>query len=181
MSSSQDYFLSLIRENSINEIKRLMSIDDFDIAFKRNTAFIEACFLGNIEIVTLLLNDKRVNPADHYCDALKEASSEGNNDIVQLLLNDPRIDPRAEESEAFRKTIENCHFDTFMLFVNDGRADFTAEENFAITMSSYKNQTKFVKVLWKCKEVKNSLSNHSPTLYNILSQEEMNNKLSAFQ
>lgn len=58
---------------------------------KDGICFSMACKYGHIDIVKLLLKDKRINPSGMGNEAIWWASETDNKDILKLLLNDERI------------------------------------------------------------------------------------------
>ena len=53
---------------------------------------------GHVDVVQLLLDDKRVKPEASDCDALRKACKYGNVDVVRMLLKDGRSDPTVREN-----------------------------------------------------------------------------------
>jgi ankyrin repeat protein len=96
------YLLLFAAQTGYVEMTRfLLSQPSVDPSANNNTAIEEACNNGgNLEIVQLLMADKRVNPADETCIAFDRACQGGNLDIVKLLLDDPRVEPSARNNAA---------------------------------------------------------------------------------
>lgn len=83
---------------------------------------------GNIEIVKLLLQDPRVDPADEKNLAIIYASQNGYFEIVQLLLQDPRVDPSDignvdfnYKNAAITEAFNNNHMKIVDLLLEDPR------------------------------------------------------------
>jgi hypothetical protein len=53
---------------------------------------------GHVEVVKLLLADKRVDPSAHA------ASKNGHIEVVRLMLTDHPVDPSATDTDALRST-----------------------------------------------------------------------------
>ncbi|MEK0337029.1 MAG: ankyrin repeat domain-containing protein, partial [Nitrosopumilus sp.] len=51
----------------------------------------------NIEIIKLLLSDKRVDPGADFNRPIKVASQFGNLEVVKMLINNPKVDPSAPD------------------------------------------------------------------------------------
>ena len=102
----------------------------------------EAAYYGNLEVVKLLLADKRVNPAA----AIKVASRKGNVEIIKLLLEDGRANPSSGNNYAIRKASENGHVEVVKLLLADKRVNPTAYSNYAIRVAS---QNGYVKIVLK--------------------------------
>mmetsp|Transcript_30054 Transcript_30054/g.36586 ORF Transcript_30054/g.36586 Transcript_30054/m.36586 type:complete len:214 (+) Transcript_30054:1416-2057(+) len=96
------YLLFFAAQTGYVEMTRfLLSQPSVNPSANNNTAIEEACNNGgNLEIVQLLMADKRVNPADKKCIAFDRACQGGNLDIVKLLLDDPRVEPSARDNAA---------------------------------------------------------------------------------
>ena len=103
----------------------------------------EAAYYGNLEVVKLLLADKRVNPAA----AIKVASRKGNVEIIKLLLEDGRANPSSGNNYAIRKASENGHVEVVKLLLADKRVNPTAYSNYAIRVASQNGYVKIVKLL----------------------------------
>jgi ankyrin repeat protein len=107
------YLLFFAAQTGYVEMTRfLLSQPSIDPSANNNTAIEEACNNGgNLEIVHLLLADKRVNPADDACIAFDRACQGGNLDIVKLLLGDPRVEPSARNNAAIMLGFEYGQLD----------------------------------------------------------------------
>jgi hypothetical protein len=118
------------------------------------SALIAACREGNIEIVKLLLNDNRVDPAVMDSEALYRASVRGHLDIVQLLLEDGRVDPAAMDSEALMGASRMGHLEIVLCLLNNGRVNPAANNNQAIKRAYLYNHAEVFKILLKIPSVK---------------------------
>jgi ankyrin repeat protein len=119
-------------------------------ADESNAAIRRAASSGHLEVVHLLLSDRRVNPTDIKNEALRHAgiflifkntavlgflelgffsrrfvthylAGNGHTDVVSLLLEDKRVDPTAKKNKAFRFACGYGHVDTakFLLQVQN--------------------------------------------------------------
>lgn len=68
------------------EDRRINVVSHFD-------AFSLACYQGHEEVVKLLLQDKRINPAESANCALQQACFNGHLKVVEMLLLDTRVNP----------------------------------------------------------------------------------------
>jgi hypothetical protein len=76
---------------------------------------------GHVQVVKLLLSDKRVDPSAGDNRAIKNASINGHVEVVKVLLSDPRVDPSAGNNDAIRRASENGHVEVVKLLLNDSR------------------------------------------------------------
>ena len=88
-------------------VNRLLHDNEFDPTSLHNEGFRSACANGHYEIVFLLLQDSRINPADgpSYFErnsSLKIACLNNHWRIVELLLEDSRVDPSEDNDFALR-------------------------------------------------------------------------------
>ncbi len=115
---------------------------------------------GNVDIVKLLLQDKRVDPSvdDNY--AIIKASKYGRIDIVNLLLQDKRVDPSAQENEAFLSAILQRETNIVQILLQDKRVDPSAKNNFAIGAASNCGYYDIVKILLQDQRVDPSDDNN---------------------
>lgn len=106
-----------------------------------NWAMRKACMRGHIDIVKLLLKDKRVNPNDNV--VIRFASAKGYLDIVNLLLEDPRVDPslyimNVSPSSGLIGACKKGHLNIVIRLLQDPRIDPSQRHQLALyTASSY--------------------------------------------
>ncbi len=74
----------------------------------------------------------------------------------------------------------NGYLDIIELLVLDGRFDPTTLRNEAIRQAKSQNENDIVSLLWKDKRVKNTLEEHSQTLYRELIKEDLKFKVKQF-
>jgi len=83
--------------------------------------FIEACKVGDLDKVKLLLIDDRVinffKIADINNYAIQLASQNGHFNVVKLLLEDKRVNPAYDNNCAIRWASYNGHFNVVKLFL----------------------------------------------------------------
>ena len=79
----------------------------------------------------MLLNDKRINPADQNNLAFISACINGKIDIVKLLLKDKRINPADQDNYAFIYACREGNFDIVKLLFNDKRINPFDQNNLA--------------------------------------------------
>jgi ankyrin repeat protein len=94
------FFVDYCREGHIDMVKEFLKSDD--PSDNNNKAIIEACRYRQIEIVKVLLNDKRVDPSANNNYELRWACENCHVEIVKILLSDSRVDPSANNNDAIR-------------------------------------------------------------------------------
>jgi hypothetical protein len=95
--------------------------EDVDPGADDNYAISWAAEKGHLEVVKLLLEDKRVDPGD--CDnyAIRWAAENGHLEVVKVLLKDKRVDPGASDNYAIRWAAEKGHLEVVKLLKKDPR------------------------------------------------------------
>lgn len=112
-----------------------------------NDAVKNASRNGHLEIMKILLADKRVNPSVDNDYAIRMAAENGHLEVVKLLLADNRVDPSAGDNHAIQMASWDGHSGVVKLLLADGRADPTAADNEAIKLASSNGQIGVVKLL----------------------------------
>jgi hypothetical protein len=79
------------KNNDIKIVKSFLKNSNYDVAQKDNQIFIIACFNGHINIVKLLLEDKRIDPNARNSAGLLNAFNLENNELIEVLINHPRV------------------------------------------------------------------------------------------
>ena len=110
----QHNFIEACKVGDLDKVKLLL-IDDrvinfFKIADINNYAIQWASLKGHFNVVKLLLEDKRINPAYDNNLGIKCASHNGHFNVVKLLLEDKRINPADTNNCAIRWASKNGHF-----------------------------------------------------------------------
>ena len=119
------------KEGNIERVKELIE-QGVNIAMCNNLALHLACEHGHISIVSLLLQDWRIEPKAYDNYAIITASQQGHTDIVKLLLQDGRADPAAEENWSIKMASINGHTKVVEMLLKDGRVDPTNDNEWAI-------------------------------------------------
>ncbi|KAI8610603.1 ankyrin repeat-containing domain protein [Chytriomyces sp. MP71] len=86
-------------------------------------------------IVSLLLQDSRVDPSVQQCEVLVVASTQGWTRIVQSLLADKRIQPDAGRNSAIIAASKRGHLDIVKLLLSAQQVNPSANENEALIES----------------------------------------------
>ena len=94
------------------------AIDNFAIRW--------ACQYGHVQVVRMLLGDKRADPSANNNSAIRWASSEGHVDVVRMLLADKRVDPSAEGNNAIRWARDKGHVQVVQLLLQSKRVHHIA-------------------------------------------------------
>lgn len=108
--------------NDVLSIHVLLQLG-YDPSVNDSQIFITACAHGRARIVTLLLADKRVNPATKNGEALEWAVNNGHSEVVQLLLEDGRIDPRSCSLDLLEVAYDNEDDKMVQLLLGLGRVE----------------------------------------------------------
>ena len=127
----------------IGLIRFILNNKVFSFQTEYDYAIGEAAYYGNLEVVKLLLADKRVNPAA----AIKVASRKGNVEIVKLLLEDGRADTSVCYNYAIGIASQEGHVEVVKLLLEDGRVDPSACDNCAIREALAYGRADVVKLL----------------------------------
>ena len=102
---------------------------------------------GHLEVVRLLLGDKRVDPSASDNWAIRWASQNGHTEVVRLLLQDKRVDPSTDNNCAIRWASQNGHTEVVRLLLGDKRVDPSTDNNCAIRWASQNGHTEVVRLL----------------------------------
>src|SRR3972149_12315787 len=97
----------------------LLYIYIFNMDFQKE--FFDASQNGHYNVVKLLLEDKRINPADRYNWAIQLASFYGHYNIVKLLLGDNKVNPADDNNSAIQWASYNGHYNIVELLLEDKR------------------------------------------------------------
>jgi ankyrin repeat protein len=116
-----------------------------DPSFDNSISLYYSCSNRNIEVVKILLKDKRVDVNGINGASLRWAASKGFNDIVILLLKSG-ADASLEKYEAFRRAAQNGHLE--MVKILEPYSDITAMNNNAIRVAAAKGDYKVVEYLY---------------------------------
>jgi len=127
-------------DGKVEEVIKLLQNSQININWQdpelSRTPFFRACgYSGHIEIVKLLLNDKRVdvNKVNKYeATPFLIACQEGRIEIVKILLNDKRIDICKVKNDGATPFWQACyqgHIDIVEILLNDNRVDINQAEN----------------------------------------------------
>lgn len=119
--TKQEIFHNAIENNNILIVKALLQEKNAK-PFMNVWAIEHAAGNGYVEIVKLLLNDKRINTSHH---AISCASENGYIEIVKALLKDNRIDPTTSNNYSIKHANKNNHHSTVKLLWRDSRVKTT--------------------------------------------------------
>lgn len=183
MISYNKCIIDFIRKNDIKSIEEILNNTTYKPDYVNNRAFCMAAKLGRYYIVQLFLNDSRFHPSESFKGmVLIDACREGHLDVIKLLLNDSRVNPSDNNSRALLVSIENDHFNIFKLLIEDGRSKFNVSQNAPIMICSLNTNLndKYIKMLWAIDEVKKTLNNDYPALFELLSIKDLKQKIKIF-
>ena len=112
-----------------------------------SAALLAAAKRGHDDVVRLLLNDRRADPADDESFGLCFAASRGHVKVVTLLLKDGRANPASWNSDALWAAAWYGHVRVVKAFLRDGRADPTASDFKALMVDLEGRHTEVVAIL----------------------------------
>jgi ankyrin repeat protein len=158
---SMDYIRSKADLNNIYNIIKYGFVDELKIKLDQgwdpsaddNYPIRYASEYGHIEIVKILLKDKRVDPSAEYNFAIGHAARYGHTEVVKLLLNDKRVDPSANDNFAIRYAAYGGHTEIVKMLLADDRVDPNNRDSFAIRYAADNGHTEIVKILLADKRV----------------------------
>ena len=100
-----------------------------------------------IEIVRLLLKDRRANPALSDDFVFRAAARHRHTEIVRLLLQDDRVNPAANDDQAIGVAAQNGHTEIVRLLLQDDRVNPAANDDQAIGVAAKNGHTEIVRLL----------------------------------
>lgn len=156
--------VGVARENCLDGEEQLQLFRRFLIAGHTNTiryfihvagieppmdAMVMACYHGHVEIVELLLHDRRSPPDVDGNWPMIVAAMQGHLEVVRLLMSDPRVDPSAREQAALLAAIRWGNRDLVELLLQDIRVDPSRHDHFALLCACQWNRPAIVQLLLK--------------------------------
>jgi hypothetical protein len=149
---------------------------------KINNCFIfsNAVYKNNINIVKLLLSDKRTVPSQEDNWAIQVASINGYHEIVEILLKDNRINPAAQNNYSIQASTQGGYDKITSLLLSDERIDPTVNNSHVIIDAYDKKYFRCVELLWNDQRVKDGLKKDDLKFHNFLSKKILKNKLNNF-
>lgn len=118
------------RLGNIEKVKEFLKQDADPVDC--NWALIYASFSGQTDIVEVLLQDGRANPAYNQNEPLKWACRQGHTNVVALLLQDVRVNPAANDNEPLKCASYYGHINLVEFLLLDGRVDPSANDDWII-------------------------------------------------
>ncbi|KAJ3317385.1 hypothetical protein HDV06_001675 [Boothiomyces sp. JEL0866] len=112
-------------------------------------ALVAAAYRGKLDIVELLLLDERFQPTNR---ALRDAVTMGHLDIVKLLIQ-KGLDPSVDENLNIQRASQNGHFNVVEYLLDDSRVDPSAKDNQAIRQAARRGYLDIVQLLLRDKRV----------------------------
>ena len=180
--TKKEKFIEFINNYDNNNVKLFLEKnknENIKIFFENNSteinnrAIIIGASLGLIDIVKLLLKDKKVDTSN----AFSEAAFFNQFNIVQLLLKDKRTDPNWNNSTPLRLVCQKGLLNIAQLLLKDKRIDPTLEKNGAIRLANQDNHIDIVNLLWKDLRVKNTLKKDDKKLHKKLIKKDLEDKI----
>ena len=110
-TKKQNELINAIRNNDVKEVDILITnYEGADPSFHLNYCIGFASEIGHLDIVNVLMKDRRVDPSDSFNYSIKYACEKGHVDVVKLLLTDKRVNP-ASDDYAIQMAFINKHED----------------------------------------------------------------------
>jgi len=128
--TEQDKFEHHIKKNDLKEVTIRLNHPDVNVARSDNHALGLAAQYGHIDILKLLLKDKRVDPSGDNNWAIRFASENGKYESVKLLLKDKRVDPSACSNDAISYALKRKHLVIVDLLWSDKRVKRTLKKDY---------------------------------------------------
>jgi ankyrin repeat protein len=152
---SKDYIRSKVDMNNIENIIRYGFTEELNDKLNKgwdpskddNDVIQFAARYGHIEIVKILLADKRADPSAYNNYAILFASEYGHIEVVKQLLNDKRVDPSENNNYAIRLAARNGHTEIVKMLLADKRVDPSDHNNYVIKLAAQNGHIEIVKIL----------------------------------
>lgn len=122
--------------------------------------FLIACVdYNNIEMMAVLMDSGKINPAinDNY--ALTHAVTTGNHRMVALLLSDERVDVSMDDQYLLRYTVDHLDDQMLQLLLNHPRSDVTVYDGYML-MKAVRDE-KHTTLALLCDRLINQSDDHS--------------------
>jgi ankyrin repeat protein len=113
-------------------VKELLKVTDYDI---HESILLIACENANVEVIKVLLQDKRVDPTARANRAIEAACENGHLDVLKVLLTDKRADPSSSKQHPIRIASYYGYADIVRELLQDERVDPTVENNYPLTIA----------------------------------------------
>ncbi|KAI8909521.1 ankyrin repeat-containing domain protein [Gorgonomyces haynaldii] len=120
-------------------------------------SFVMACSHGHLEIIRLLVRERRADVTENDCMGLRAAAMMGHASVVQYLLKQPGVDPRVHRNDAIISACVNGHLEVVEALLSDWRVDPSAEMQQALRVSAANGFTAVVDRLLKDERVDPSI------------------------
>jgi ankyrin repeat protein len=129
----------------VDQIKLFLQ-DDITL-LDLHCAFLEAS-KGDVEIMKLILDDKRYDPSCFDNESIISASAHGFYDAIKLLLLDKRVDPAAQSNQAIISASQIYgNTECVKLLLSNNKVDPSAQDNQAFIEACYAGNLETVKLL----------------------------------
>ena len=108
---------------------------------------------GYVEVVKLLLQDRRANPAARANYALREAAENKHLKVLKLLLEDGRADPGVWGNEIIKLASKKGNVEVVKILLADDRVDPGASDNYAFRKAAKNKHPELIEILLADKRV----------------------------
>lgn len=140
-------FLKACEECNIGVVKEFLSHENVDPSLNNNKALTEVASNGCVELLKLLLDDKRTNLKVNLDFALLEASIQNHPTVVRTLVCDVGVDPSVFDDMPFRQACMFGNVENVRMMLDDDRVDPTSGETQAIEFARMGGHLEIVKIL----------------------------------
>lgn len=151
------YYASFFNRNEI--VEYLIKNTDLNPAANKNSALRIACCNGNLELVKLLLTDKRVTKCGHI--DLRQAVKNRHYNVVSFLINENLVNPTIDSNISLILAAESGCTDSLNLLLNDKRVNPTYHQiNHAFSLACSNGFLIPMEILLKIKEINPNYRNN---------------------
>lgn len=133
-----------IKEKSRNVINYLLQVNDLNVNFEnrsKENALMLAAFVGDVDLVKKLVNDKHATVQKDGWSAIHYAATNGNLDIVKFLI-DKKADVDAESPNGTTPLMMACKYGHIQVvkYLLDHDADLSVANQQKLTAIDFANQ-----------------------------------------
>jgi ankyrin repeat protein len=161
-------------------IVELLAFKNLDPSSRQNLALRTLSYIGNKELVEILLQNPKLNMNANFNDSLCLACSTGRLDVVDLLLKDGRLDPTIPSSifpddlgnNALETACAYGHLSVVQLLLNDPRVDPSSNDCLAVTLAAGNGHSNILERLLQDQRVVSNCRPHEALIEAILEDHE---------
>lgn len=161
-----DIFDHLVLNNKYHGIiTHIIKYGKINLDMSRNyNIIVDSVRYNKLEIVKILLDDKRIDPSIKNNKAILVAVENDNFPMIMLLLTDTRVDPSDQNDKSLVLACTNGNYDIVKILLEDTRVNPANCNNYAIKIASENGNIDIVKLLLLDKRVDVSNNNYYAVL-----------------